>query len=1536
MELALDALLTTTSWRMQRTIGLLELLQKVYDLNRLTLGGHSIRRTAVPGRVRRASIRGTGVQKGRVPEGASEKNQPPPDWGQGSGAGRAHPAARQPVPDARGDSTPAETGTLNWNTAFRQGARPRLLLAAAGMGKTFSSRWAAAQQAYEMAAALRGGHLSLEEVRIPVWVEASKLAAIAGATLSDRLQRWAVTLLDEHGVTDPETQELLLRRLRPGGGDTWTLYLDSLDEMRHSEVIRFRQLMGTGGIAGHGLVLTSRPGVDLRNVLPPGFPPYDVLELLPFDETEQAEFLHRYEEALREPEEGKTRALPTRTWLGPLRAALETDVALRSLAATPLLMRFMCDLAENGSVVSGLSEGDLYRSMIDSLLDGRWRAPEPMADLPRQSAPIASQQLRLRTRCLSGELFLRFPEARAFTYEEWMQAYSAAAAREPRLFEDCRPQGMLTEWEQLALVRVAGDQWVYGHKTFMDYLAAEYLAGQKAARRRELVVPVLGFVRGEIYGCHTGWEQTLDFLAAQRGPHAAELVRLVEEIIERDGDDFARPLLALQIRWAVRAGTPLPVATRRRLAQAVVEAGIGAGSSLLGGKPRSLYAWAQRIYEDIARDEVMAAAAARQLEKEKSTYGLGLLGTPEACAAIRRRLAGVWLWEARTADWLRRWKVEGFVGRMVTQVSCLCARLCYLHSEDSGLGPWEQYVPALADLARAGDDHALARWARRLSPRIKAEVDENGWLPYPPKTLKERLGSLLLLCGGPASMDLLFKGWTGAHTPAFAWDDAMLSEALQGPHAATLTRRLFDLAVTGQFDARVLTRISFPGMDHALAEYQDNPRRFLGARSLDTELTALGKQRVSVRSLLLRHAAQAQPVISQLLNEEELLSAVAAGDHWQQHYRESWIAQAIRAAGACGMIQFKPRVVALADSLEDYQVIYQAVQYLGEHGEAADLPRIDTWLHLPTIAHNPNNAHRLRADRPDESECARTALLLKAVEARLKLAPDQGAEFVRAALEQMWTTPTGWQSLRIQDQLETVYIPDTSGYGYGESPLDRLLTLVAAEAPEQAVALIDQVVAPRLDALRRRHWKGVLSFWHWRELMSHDAPWTPPHGAVTALWKRARILRAMASGDLDHPGMLDDARTLLVERGGVRCFQHLCDKLAGDKGVIHYRQSSDAEQVFTMAARLKLRASKKLPSPVEELGTSSWAEVRPWPDTEEITATAVSVAGMIVLLMVIGVLWNVLNADAWMRRVWVEFADRAWDSSTAAKYSLVEATKSLSAQWPGWSYLVTRLGRWQDALGIACLAVIPLTTWRYGVHTLLRGAHGLPAWRKLGWSAAGLVLLWVPALAILALLAGTGIVGPLRLRFQALGFALLLCLLTSDVQRCLRMWVIRRWHEHATLGLCLGWAVLACAVFVPAVALWHAHRAAAVLSATAAAVFAIRCCGHASDLYEFWLQHHLKTVSRRPYACALVVLAIFILAFRPLSWIVARWISLLLGGWGWPPTINFSTWTWVTCLAGLLGLGGAFVLDQLRRIVGDVAGALAGRAAARDEAGEAR
>ncbi|GIU73097.1 MAG: hypothetical protein KatS3mg004_0184 [Bryobacteraceae bacterium] len=407
----------------------------------------------------------------------------------------------------------------SWEQARRRLAdtdRAAVVLGPPGQGKTQLVRMTARALALEAKAALIEQRESFDRVELPVVVRCQELA---GLSSEQELERGLEQLLADKGV-DRQTASYVAGQWKQSR--CW-LFLDGLDEVADpAQLQELWQVLARGECR---VVLTSRPyayrgGLPFRRV---------EYRLAPLTGKQWRELIGRWYR------DDANRAASLLQQIG-------TSAALEQMAQNPLLVTFVCWVAERHSVTAEMSRSQLYDRIVRDLLAVDRQGTQ---DLSRAEALLPL------VREIAWQWFEQSQGRRALTHERlrgWITKsdhrplpkglmVKEVATLAPAQQADAIIEELSREKRLLAAFEHGGYlAYIFPHRSILEYLAAAELVKKLEGMDQERWWKFVDRVAWD-----PGWENVQVFTAGQLGREAN---RLVTQLL-KGRDDILRHRLAL-------------------------------------------------------------------------------------------------------------------------------------------------------------------------------------------------------------------------------------------------------------------------------------------------------------------------------------------------------------------------------------------------------------------------------------------------------------------------------------------------------------------------------------------------------------------------------------------------------------------------------------------------------------------------------------------------------------------------------------------------------------------------------------------------------------------------------------------------------------------------------------------------------------------------------------------------------------------------------------------------------------------------------
>jgi hypothetical protein len=1065
----------------------------------------------------------------------------------------------------------SESQTTRWSIAFQNDRKPRLLVANAGCGKTFCSRWAAVWSGRRMLKLLAEDSTAVDTLIYPIWLSASDLTSQGGATLIEKLQEWWKARRSRLLPDELRSFDVLGKALAESPARVFA-FVDSLDEVTdRDQVTALRTLLKQSGTLGNRIVITSRPAAELVAFIAPHCRTYEIAPLL---RPEQWELVSKL------LPDGPENEVVTQEILDRIHGTPQ----LAACGNTPLLLRLFCAVRKGGVPLD--SPAALYDRIVDHILKGEWRSCR--IDWTETLGGGDLAEARSILRAVFFQLMMDEPGSGGFSWERWTAAWKRARRTKPIIFKGIEAKLFLSRLIDSGLIHGLNDpggsenEYQSLHKTFIEYLAAKelHLLGPNVWKR--LLREHLGFADGVRLGCDARFEQTLDFLAGMPGD-AEELIALLDQCAFEKGDDYFRRLLSYQVRWASIGGKEVSVAVRQRLVKEVVDAGFGANRSkcdslrsvVRGEKPDPVDAYSQQVVSWIGADDVMRGSAIAAFRASRSTRGLGWVGGSEAADAIQEIIAEIPAYNRRRkklATSASRWeraeeKVRLFWARNSPEVD----RLKWLPDLDG-------YCAWLVDLANAESSEMESNTGRVVSWILKLLARPEDYLsPQQSQWLGERyrgssdFGRVLSRVGSREALDLL------CDRSIFTMSNfSGLSRLTSREEAKEWLRSNVRLALGSEE-----RRLSTP-----LDSWRDAAYEMVWMGALDHETEVMLLRHAFVQRIWAYQNFAAYALVSS--DSESGLEMVKGGlpiliasiggppadDRWE---RESMVLAMIVYAVRNRMFEEKERIIGLHNFGQDkgervrspgYEstltdaIRLAVIEYVKAIGDDSDIPILWKMVEdaCPYVAAAAASAVAMLGGRAEHEELAR--------------------------LYESWFDEGNWAIAPINWRISlhgVLWERRASRTGGLPSALEMLLDALTKYAPNQAKRVLRQTLPetdrPSLIKLVARFGirRGLAKAWLFVDGGDGDEKSWP----LAHLHKSAVLVDLELAGEWDNPGMIGAYPDLMAQFGGQQCFEFLRPKCLNRplQAVLAPGGCSDeTAALWKISARLRLKIAGPPPS----------------------------------------------------------------------------------------------------------------------------------------------------------------------------------------------------------------------------------------------------------------------------------------------------------------------------------------------------------------------
>ncbi len=348
---------------------------------------------------------------------------------------------------------------VDWKEAKKQHQRI-IVLADPGMGKSTLLRREACLTAQEERQSLKNNNKKLEEVVFPLFLRLSDLAE----TPEEIIDAIPVLIQRDYPETATQVMELLRKKLKIG---KCLLLLDALDEVPTEHRQRQRLIEKLNRFAQRQppcpIICTSRI-VGYSGAFVQGA---KEVEIVPFSQKQTEEYIE--------------------TWFRNAAGYLNNDAVsasslirelrnkpqIRGLAQNPLLLSLICSLYQEKGLTLPARRCEVYEQAVRYML-GKWsknRNPE-LNDAWIDAKTELLEELAYQFSCDGKEIFT-LRELRK-TIDEYLRSGNASTD-----FDKLSASLLISELSEqdgiLQKLHKDGDQYLFLHRTFQEYLTASYL-----------------------------------------------------------------------------------------------------------------------------------------------------------------------------------------------------------------------------------------------------------------------------------------------------------------------------------------------------------------------------------------------------------------------------------------------------------------------------------------------------------------------------------------------------------------------------------------------------------------------------------------------------------------------------------------------------------------------------------------------------------------------------------------------------------------------------------------------------------------------------------------------------------------------------------------------------------------------------------------------------------------------------------------------------------------------------------------------------
>ncbi|WP_051056148.1 HEAT repeat domain-containing protein [Cylindrospermum stagnale] len=388
-----------------------------------------------------------------------------------------------------------------------------MVLADPGMGKTTLLKREAYLIAQEQRQSLEDNNIKLENVVIPIFIRLSEIAELTKEVTAKVIDAILKLLEVKYEKYFPEIKTFLEEKLKAG---KCLLLLDALDEVPKENRKRLSdRLNDFYRNYSCSIICTSRivgyDGAFLTGVK-------DV-EIVPFTQKQIKQYIEIWFENAAENLNNDSVSASS------LIRELQNKPQIRGLVQNPLLLSLICSLYQEKGLALPARRCEVYKQALHCML-GRWSQNRQPQSEGRIKAKIRFlEHLAYNFTCAGKEIFSS--DQLYDQVEDYLQSTKVAT-----VFRDADTDKLIRELSEqdgiLQKLHENGDQYLFLHRTFQEYLTACYL--QRYPNCVELA---------KAHFWDYEWHEILSLLAGlMENP-----VSLLEEIMGEKDDIFSTLLL---------------------------------------------------------------------------------------------------------------------------------------------------------------------------------------------------------------------------------------------------------------------------------------------------------------------------------------------------------------------------------------------------------------------------------------------------------------------------------------------------------------------------------------------------------------------------------------------------------------------------------------------------------------------------------------------------------------------------------------------------------------------------------------------------------------------------------------------------------------------------------------------------------------------------------------------------------------------------------------------------------------------------------
>ena len=343
-----------------------------------------------------------------------------------------------------------------------------------GGGKTFITKRTAISIARESARRLRELDGPLEDITIPIWMEATKLAEFSPNRIEDDLVN--LVRQREQGIGRSDAfyrwYSDQLRRTGSPGAAQYFIFIDGLDELKEENVDSFAEATERLRNFKAKIIIACRTWhwENLQTLIE--WPTIRVVDLVPFTPRQQEEFIKTFFKNSPHKVESFSQIS-------------ESNHVLRTSFNSPLLLTFACMLHGAGQLDHRTTNNGLYQKLIGKLFSGAYCSKAKRPSWLDKSDPGPVEMTQHLFDNVGWQMFSRNPETKHFELKDWNFSFRAAFKSTefvyPEIGTITDSGRFLSDLQKVRLLVITGEYagkhgFSYLHRTFLEFAAARALS----------------------------------------------------------------------------------------------------------------------------------------------------------------------------------------------------------------------------------------------------------------------------------------------------------------------------------------------------------------------------------------------------------------------------------------------------------------------------------------------------------------------------------------------------------------------------------------------------------------------------------------------------------------------------------------------------------------------------------------------------------------------------------------------------------------------------------------------------------------------------------------------------------------------------------------------------------------------------------------------------------------------------------------------------------------------------------------------------